>query len=76
MKNPTTWLPTAAAAAALGRSPDTLKRLMECNGGFLEAGRDYALGPFKNSAICWNIERVRSALHKRGMASRASEAKR
>ena len=34
------WLPTKAAADALGISTDTLKRKREICGGFLEAGRD------------------------------------
>ena len=68
------WLPTAAAAAALGRSPDTLKRYQEARGGFLEIGRHYALGPHRNSPITWHVPRIREAFNERGMAARVAEA--
>lgn len=65
------WLPTTAAAAALGISPITLKRKRDVSGGFLEAGRHYSLGPEYNSPIKWRVEACREALHYRGMLTRA-----
>jgi hypothetical protein len=67
------WLPTTAAAAALGCSPCTLKRKRDICGGFLEAGRHYSLGPEFNSPIAWRVEAVREALYYRGMLVRAGQ---
>ena len=61
------WLPTKAAAKALGVSPDTLKRRRESVGGFLENGRHYSLGPCRNSPITWSVERCREAFNYRGI---------
>ena len=63
-------LPTRAAAAAIGRSPETLKRLRDTHGGFLEHLRHYWLGPKPNSPIVWDVEAVREALAQRGMQAR------
>ena len=52
-------LPTrAAAAAALGRSPDYLKRLRDSHGGFLVHGTHYWLGHSSNAPITWDIDAV------------------
>ena len=67
------WLPTTAAAAALGCSACTLKRKRDVNGGFLEAGKHYCVGPELNSAIVWRVDAVREALHYRGMLVRAGQ---
>ena len=69
MKNQS-WLPTKAAADALGVSPDTLKRYRETAGGFLEGGKHYNLGPTLNSPITWSVEAIRQAFHARGMRAR------
>ena len=63
-------LPTTAAAAALGRSPDYLKRLRESHGGFLEHQVHYWLGHSPNVPITWNVEAVREAIAKRGIQAR------
>ncbi len=64
------WLPTTAAAFALGFSPATLKRARDISGGFLEGGRHYNFGPSRNSSIIWNVEAVRAAFHRRGIQAR------
>ena len=69
MKNQS-WLPTKAAADALGISSDTLKRYRETAGGFLEGGKHYNLGPTLNSPITWSVEAIRQAFHARGMRAR------
>ena len=66
------WLPTKAAADALGISTDTLKRKREICGGFLEAGRDWCSGSTRNSSLTFCVERCREAFHQRGMQMRAS----
>jgi hypothetical protein len=68
----TEWLPTTAAAAALGCSAITLKRKRDINGGFLDPGVHYVFGSEANSAITWNVPAVRSAMHHRGMITRAA----
>ena len=65
-----TWISTAAAAKLLGRSPQSLKRYRDINGGFLEAGVHYSFGGFANSPITWNVDEVRKALNYRGMMMR------
>ena len=64
------WLPTKAAAAALGLSTDTLKRKREICGGFLEAGRHWCAGPTSNSPMTWCVEECRKEIHQRGMDAR------
>ena len=64
------WLPTTAASQALGRSPSYLKRLRDTHGGFLEAGRHYAMAPSSNAAITWNVSLIREALNKRASSFR------
>ena len=61
---------TTATAAALGRSPDYLKRLRESHGGFLEHQVHYWLGHSPNAPITWNVEAVREAIAKRGIQAR------
>ena len=63
-------LPTRAAAASLGRSPDYLKRLRESHGGFLEHQVHYWLGHSPNAPITWNVEAVCEAIAKRGIQAR------
>ena len=65
------WKPTPAAASELGISKDTLKRKMESRGGFLENKVHYKLGPSKNSAITWNVDRIRDAFNERGLQARS-----
>ena len=50
------WLPTKAAADALGISTDTLKRKREICGGFLEAGHHWCAGATPNSPMTWCVE--------------------
>ena len=64
------WKRTPDAAEQLGVSSDTLKRRRDIAGGFLENGRDYNLGPSRNSSIIWNVENVRSAFNQRGLLAR------
>ena len=66
-------LPTTLATVLLGRSESTLKRYRDVNGGFLEAGKHYFLGPNRNSSITWDIEAVKSAFHQRGLQARAGK---
>ena len=66
------WLPTRRAAEAIGCSPEHLKRQRDVYGGFLEAGNHYFLGPSLNSPIRWDVEKVRAALHRRGLIARSS----
>jgi hypothetical protein len=66
------WLPTRRAAKAIGCSPEHLKRQRDVYGGFLEAVNHYSLGPSLNSPIRWNVEKVRGALHRRGLIARNS----
>ena len=63
-------LPTRAAAAALGRSPDYLKSLRDSHGGFFVHGTHYWVGHSSNSPITWDIDAVREAIAKRGMQAR------
>ena len=64
------WLPTKAAADALGISTDTLKRKREICGGFLEAGHHWCAGFTRNSPLTFCVERCREAFHQRGMQAR------
>lgn len=61
------WLPTPAAALALGRSTSYLKRLRDTHGGFLESGKHYSVAPSSNAAITWQVDLVRQELNRRGM---------
>ena len=63
-------LPTRAAAAALGRSPDYLKRLRDSHGGFLVHGTHYWVGHRINVPSDWGIDAAREAIAKRGMQAR------
>ena len=66
-------VPTQMASILLGRSESTLKRSRDCCGGFLENGKHYFLGPNKNSAITWDVEKVKQAFNKRGLEVRAGK---
>ena len=66
----TTYVPTPIAEKELSCSGQTLKRKRDSHGGFLVAGKHYVLGPSLSSPILWNVELVREAFHKRGMAIR------
>ena len=50
------WIPTTAAARALGVSPRTLKRYGHQESGFLIPGVHWAAGPFANSPSTWDVE--------------------
>ncbi len=67
------WLPTPAAADALGCSAIHLKRQRDTHGGFLQAGVHYSLGVSRTAPITWNVEACRQAMHRRGLMARASE---
>jgi len=64
------WKRTRDASEQLGVSTDTLKRRREVNGGFLENGTHYNLGPSKNSTITWHVDRIRDAFNQRGLQAR------
>ena len=64
------WMRTSFAALQLGVSPDTLHRRRESNGGFLEIGRHYVLGPYRNSPLVWNVPSCRDAFNQRGLNAR------
>ena len=53
---------------------DTLKRKMESKGGFLENTVHYNLGPSKNSAILWDVDRIRAAFNQRGLQARGGQS--
>jgi hypothetical protein len=67
MNTTTAWLPTTAAALALGRSTSYIKRLRDTHGGFLESGKHYCVAPSSNAPITWQVELVRQELNRRGM---------
>ena len=64
------WVGTTEASLQLGRSPATLKRYRDINGGFLEAGIHYCLGGYSNSPCTWNVAAIRKALKHRGRTFR------
>ena len=68
------WLPTKAAADALGISTDTLKRKREICGGFLEAGLHWCAGSTRNSPLTFCVKRCREAFHQRGMQARGGQS--
>ena len=68
--NSETWLPTKAAADALGISTDTLKRKRDICGGFLKPGLHWCVGSTKNSPMTWCVERCREAFHQQGVEVR------
>jgi|TARA_Y100000289_G_scaffold4425_1_gene4062 hypothetical protein len=65
-----TWVSTTEAAELLGRSPQSLKRYRDINGGFLDLGTHYNIGPYNNTPITWDVEAVRKELNYRGMMRR------
>ena len=64
------WLPTPAAAQALGCSQKHLKNKRDSHGGFLVEGIDYKLGCSLTAPIVWDVERCRNAFHYRGKLAR------
>jgi len=70
-----TWLDTSRAARALGIAACTLKRKRDMNGGFLEAGKHYRFKTDSaNSPVLWDVETIRTLMHKRGMRARQEAA--
>ena len=67
---PMELLPTPAAARALGRSPQYLKRLRDTHGGFLVLGKHYFEAPSRNAAITWDVQAVNQELCKRSVLDR------
>ena len=59
MSPDTAWVATTEASRLLGRSASFLKRLRDTHGGFLEAGKHYAMAPSSNAAITWNVSLIR-----------------
>jgi|GEM_PF-3258563 len=72
MLNETAWVPTTEASRLLGRSASYLKRQRETHGGFLEAGRHYAMAPSSNATITWNVPLIRKDLHRRAQLTQIS----
>lgn len=70
-RNHDQWLPTPAAAQALGCSAIHLKRQRDTHGGVLQGGVHYALGISRTAAITWNVEACRKAMHHRGLLARS-----
>ena len=68
------WLPTPAAAVALGCSQSHLKRIRDNAGGPLEGGTDYCLGSSSNAPITWHVERCRAKFHHSGLLARKATA--
>ena len=64
------WVKTSEAAAALGWSAKYLKRQREEKGGFLSPGIHFLYGPTLRSSIVWNVDLIRGAFHRRGLAAR------
>jgi hypothetical protein len=60
------WLPTGAAALALGVSTDSLKRYATRHEILIE-GKHYRRGAFANSPIVWDVAACLEALTHRGM---------
>jgi len=60
------WLPTGAAALALGVSTDSLKRYATKHEILIE-GKHYRRGAFPNSPIVWDVAACLQALTHRGM---------
>jgi hypothetical protein len=60
------WLPTGAAALALGVSTDSLKRYAARYEILIE-GKHYRRGAFANSPIVWDVAACLDALTHRGM---------
>ena len=60
------WVPTTAAALALGCSAQYLKKSRDIKGGFLEEGTHYRLPFSRNASNVWDIQAVQKALEERG----------
>lgn len=66
------WLPTGAAALALGVSTDSLKRYATRHEILIE-GKHYRRGVFANSPIVWDVAACLDALTHRGMNRSAKQ---
>ena len=62
----TSYYKSPRAAGMLGFSVDTLKRLREIKGGFLQHGIHYRSGLHKNTPLTWNVELIAEELSQRG----------
>ena len=60
------WVPTSAAALALGCSAQYLKKSRDLKGGFLQEGLHYRLPISGNSSNTWNLATVEEAFAERG----------
>lgn len=68
------WLPTGAAALALGCSADTLKRYAKRD-EFLVEGTHWRRGPYHQSPKIWNFPACQQAIQYRGrLRSRRASA--
>lgn len=74
MTTPQEWLPTPAAAIALGCSTSHLKRHRDENGGPLRSGTDYRYQGGPTAPILWNVESCRERFHHYGMQLRQAGA--
>ena len=72
MSSEAAWVTTTEASRLLGRSASYLKRQRETHGGFLEAGRHYAMAPSSNASITWNVPLIRAELHRRAVLTRTA----
>lgn len=68
------WLPTPAAAIALGCSQSHLKRSRDSHGGSLRSGTEYRYLGSSNAPIRWNVEACRERFHQHGQLIRAGAA--
>jgi hypothetical protein len=74
--SPTTasrWVPTGAAALALGVSSDTLKRYSDRHKILIE-GKHFRRGPFPNSPRVWDLDACHKVLTHHGLARRCGKA--
>ena len=74
MTNPHEWLPTPAAAIALGCSQSHLKRNRDSHGGPLRSGTDYRYQGGSSAPILWHVESCRDRFHHHGQLLRAGMA--
>lgn len=68
------WLPTPAAAIALGCSQSHLKRSRDSHGGPLRSGIEYRYLGSANAAILWNVEACRERFHHHGQLLRTGDS--
>ena len=72
MSSETAWATTTEASRLLARSASFLKRLRDTHGGFLEAGKHYAMAPSSNAPITWNVSLIRDELQRRAVSRNTS----